>query len=50
MKTKEEYLDALVCIIKEYYSTIRSPEETNKFNSYFRLFEGLVNEHFEETK
>ena len=48
MKTKQEYIDTLVCIIKEYYSTIRSPEETNKFNSYFRLFKELIDEHFKE--
>lgn len=48
MATKQEYIDALECITKEYYSTVRSPEECNKFNSYFRLFKGLVNEHFEE--
>lgn len=48
MKTKEEYIDALECITKEYYSTVRFPEECNKFNSYLRLFKGLVNEHFEE--
>lgn len=48
MKTKQEYIDALECIAKEYYSTVRFPEETNKFNGYFRLFKGLVNEHFEE--
>ena len=46
MKTKQEYIDTLVCITKEYYSTVRSPEEVNKFNSYLRLFEGLVDEHF----
>ena len=50
MKTKEEYIDALECITKEYYSTVRFPEECNKFNRYLRLFEGLVNEHFEEKK
>lgn len=50
MKTKQEYIDTLVCITKEYYSTVRSPEEVNKFNSYLRLFEGLVDEHFEEKK
>lgn len=27
MKTKEEYIDALECITKEYYSTVRFPEE-----------------------
>ena len=48
MKAKQEYLDALECITKEYYSTVRFPEETNKFNGYLRLFKGLVNEHFEE--
>lgn len=48
MATKQEYIDALECITKEYYSTVRSPEECNKFNSYFRLFKGLVNEHFGE--
>lgn len=48
MKTKQEYIDALVCITKEYYSTVRSPEEANKFNSYSRLFKELVDEHFEE--
>lgn len=48
MKTKEEYIDALECITKEYYSTVRFPEECNKFNRYLRLFEGLVNEHFKE--
>lgn len=48
MKTKQEYIDALECITKEYYSTVRFPEECNKFNSYLRLFKGLVNEHFEE--
>ena len=48
MKTKQEYLDALECITKEYYSTVRFPEETNKFNGYLRLFKGLVNEHFEQ--
>lgn len=48
MTTKQEYIDALECITKEYYSTVRFPEECNKFNSYFRLFKGLVNEHFEE--
>ena len=48
MKTKQEYIDTLVCIIKEYYSTIRSPEETNKFNSYFHLFKELIDEHFKE--
>lgn len=48
MKTKQEYIDALECITKEYYSTVRFPEECNKFNSYFRLFKGLVNEHFKE--
>ena len=48
MKTKQEYIDALECITKEYYSTVRLPEELNKFNSYLRLFEGLVDEHFEE--
>lgn len=48
MKTKQEYMDTLVCITKEYYSTVRTPEECNKFNSYLRLFEGLVDEHFEE--
>lgn len=48
MTTKQEYIDTLVCIIKEYYSIIRSPEETNKFNSYFRLFKELIDEHFKE--
>ena len=48
MKTKQEYIDTLVCITKEYYSTVRSPEEANKFNSYSRLFKELVDEHFEE--
>lgn len=48
MATKQEYIDALECITKEYYSTVRFPEECNKFNSYLRLFKGLVNEHFEE--
>lgn len=48
MKAKQEYIDTLVCITKEYYSTVRSAEEVNKFNSYLRLFEGLVDEHFEE--
>ena len=48
MKTKQEYMDTLVCIAKEYYSTVRSPEEANKFNSYSRLFKELVDEHFEE--
>lgn len=48
MKTKQEYMDTLVCITKEYYSTVRSPEEANKFNSYYRLFKELVDEHFEE--
>lgn len=48
MTTKQEYIDALECITKEYYSTVRFPEERNKFNSYLRLFKGLVNEHFEE--
>ena len=48
MKTKQEYINALECITKEYYSTVRFPEECNKFNRYLRLFEGLVNEHFEE--
>lgn len=47
MTTKQEYIDALECITKEYYSsTVRTPEEVNKFNSYLRLFEGLVDEHF----
>ncbi len=46
MTTKQEYIDALECITKEYYSTVRLPEELNKFNSYLRLFEGLVDEHF----
>lgn len=47
MKTKQEYIDALECITKEYYSsTVRTPEEVNKFNSYLRLFEELVDEHF----
>ena len=50
MTTKQEYIDALECITKEYYSTVRFPEECNKFNSYFRLFKGLVNEHFEEKR
>ena len=50
MATKQEYIDALECITKEYYSTVRFPEECNKFNSYIRLFKGLVNEHFEEKK
>lgn len=50
MTTKQEYIDTLVRITKEYYSTVRSPEEANKFNSYLRLFEGLVDEHFEEKK
>lgn len=48
MTTKQEYIDALECITKEYYSTVRFPEECNKFNRYLRLFEGLVNEHFKE--
>lgn len=48
MKTKQEYMDTLVCITKEYYSTVRSAEEANKFNSYSRLFKELVDEHFEE--
>ena len=48
MKTKQEYIDTLVCIAKEYYSTVRFPEETNKFNSYFRLFKELIDEHFKE--
>lgn len=48
MKTKQEYIDALECIAKEYYSTVRFPEECNKFNSYLRLFKGLVNDHFKE--
>lgn len=48
MKTKQEYMDTLVCITKEYYSTVRSPEEANKFNSYLCLFKELVDEHFEE--
>lgn len=50
MKTKQEYIDTLVCIAKEYYSNVRSPEEANKFNSYSRLFKELVDEHFEEKK
>lgn len=50
MKAKQEYIDALECITKEYYSTVRFLKETNKFNSYLRLFKGLVNEHFEETQ
>ena len=41
-------MDTLVCITKEYYSTVRSTEEANKFNSYSRLFKELVDEHFEE--
>lgn len=48
MKTKEEYIDALECITKEYYSTVRFQEECNKFNSYFRLFKELIDEHFKE--
>lgn len=48
MTKKQEYMDALECIAKDYYSTVRSADESNKFNSYLRLFEGLVNEHFEE--
>lgn len=48
MTTKEEYIDALECITKEYYSTVRSPEEINRFNSYSRLFKELAEEHFEE--
>lgn len=48
MKTKQEYIDALECITKEYYSTVRFPEECNKFNSYFRLFKELIDEHFKE--
>lgn len=48
MTTKQEYIDTLVCITKEYYSTVMSPEEANKFNSYYRLFKELVDEHFEE--
>ena len=48
MKTKQEYIDALGCITKEYYSTVRFPEECNKFNSYFRLFKELIDEHFKE--
>lgn len=49
MATKQEYIDTLACITKEYYSsTVRSPEEANKFNSYSRLFKELVDEHFEE--
>ena len=48
MKAKQEYIDALERMTKEYYSTVRTPEECNKFNSYLRLFKGLVNEHFEE--
>lgn len=48
MATKEEYIDALECMTKEYYSIVRSPEECNRFNRYLRLFKGLVNEHFEE--
>ncbi len=48
MTTKQEYIDALECITKEYYSTVRFPEECNKFNRYLRLFKGLVNECFEE--
>lgn len=50
MKTKQEYIDTLACIAKEYYSTVRSPEEANKFNNYSRLFKELVDEHFEEKK
>lgn len=50
MATKQEYIDTLVCITKEYYSTVRSAEEANKFNCYLRLFEGLVDEHFGEKK
>lgn len=50
MKAKQEYIDALERMTKEYYSTVRTPEECNKFNSYLRLFKGLVNEHFEEKK
>lgn len=48
MENKEKYIDALECITKEYYSTVRFPEETNKFNGYLRLFKGLVNEHFKD--
>ena len=48
MKTKQEYIDALERMTKEYYSTVRSPEEANKFNNYSRLFKELVDEHFEE--
>lgn len=48
MESKDKYIEALESITKEYYSTVRFPEETNKFNSYIRLFKGLVNEHFEE--
>lgn len=50
MKAKQEYIDALGRMAKEYYSTVRSPEEANKFNNYSRLFKGLVDEHFEEKK
>lgn len=50
MTTKQEYIDTLACITKEYYSTVRSSEEANKFNSYYRLFKELVDEHFEEKK
>lgn len=48
MATKQEYIDALECITKEYYSTVRFPEECNKFNRYFRLFKELIDEHFKE--
>ena len=48
MTTKQEYIDALECITKEYYSTVRFPEECNKFNSYFRLFKELIDGHFKE--
>lgn len=48
MKTKQEYIDTLECITKEYYSTVRLPEEVNRFNSYSRLFKELVDEYFEE--
>lgn len=48
METKQEYIDALERMTKEYYSTFKSPEEANKFNNYSCLFKGLVDEHLEE--
>lgn len=50
MKSKEEYVAALKCIIKEYCSVAKTQDEINNFKSYLCLFKELVDDCFEQRR